>query len=99
MKAIWNGKVIAESDSTVYIEGNQYFPPDSVKDEYLEKTDLKTECHWKGTASYYTLVDGEQRAENAAWYYANPKEGSEEKVKHAYKDYIAFYKNHVQIAE
>lgn len=98
MKATWNGKVIAESDETVYIEGNQYFPPDSVKNEFLEKTDLTTECHWKGTANYYNLVDGDEKAENAAWYYAKPKEGSTEKVKHEYKDYIAFYPSEVQVS-
>lgn len=97
MQAIWNGKVIAESDDTVYIEGNQYFPPESVKSEYLEKSDLETECHWKGTANYYNLVDGDLKAKNAAWYYANPKEGSTEKVKHEYKDYVAFYPNQVQV--
>jgi uncharacterized protein (DUF427 family) len=97
MKAIWNGNVIAESDETVYIEGNQYFPPEAVKSEFFEKTDLITECHWKGTANYYTLVDDDTRAENAAWYYANPKLGSEEKVKHTFKNYVAFYPNYVQI--
>ncbi len=98
MQAVWNGKVIAESDETVYIEGNQYFPPNSVKSEYLSKTDLETTCHWKGVANYYSLVDGDTIAENAAWYYANPKEGSTEKVKHEYKDYIAFYPNIVQVS-
>lgn len=98
MIATWNGKVIAESDETVYIEGNQYFPPDSVKMEFFESTDLTTECVWKGTANYYSLVDGEQKAENAAWYYSNPKEGSEDKVKHAFKDYVAFYPNIVSVS-
>jgi uncharacterized protein (DUF427 family) len=97
MKAIWNGSVIAESDETVYIEGNQYFPPESVKQEFLEKTDLTTECFWKGTANYYSLVNGDDKANNAAWYYANPMNGSEEKVKHNFKNYIAFYPNIVQI--
>lgn len=98
MKATWNGKIIAESDDTVYIEGNQYFPPESVVQEFLEKTDLETTCHWKGVASYYNLVDNDNKAENAAWYYANPKEGSTEKVKHEYKDYVAFYSNYVQVS-
>lgn len=97
MKATWNNKVIAESDETVYIEGNQYFPLESVKAEFLVKTDLTTECHWKGTANYYSLVDGDTKAENAAWYYANPKEGSVEKVKHDFKDYVAFYPNIVEV--
>jgi uncharacterized protein (DUF427 family) len=97
MKAIWNGKVVAESNETVYIEGNQYFPPESIKQEYFSKTELTTECHWKGTANYYSLHDGDLVSENAAWYYANPKSGSEEKVKHTFKDYVAFYPNIVQI--
>jgi len=97
MKAIWNNKVIAESEETIYIEGNQYFPPDSIKSELYEKTDLTTECHWKGTANYYSLVDGETKAINAAWYYASPREGSEDKVKHTFKDYVAFYPNIVQV--
>lgn len=98
MKAIWNGKLIAESDETVYIEGNQYFPPDSLNREFIEDSGLTTECHWKGTANYYNLVDGDTRADNAVWYYANPKEGSEQKVKHTFKDYVAFYPNIVQVS-
>lgn len=98
MKAVWNNKVVAESDDTVYIEGNQYFPPESINEEFFANSDLTTECHWKGTASYYNLVDGDNIAENAAWYYINPKEGSEQKVKHIYKDYVAFYPNIVNIS-
>ncbi len=98
MKATWNGQVIAESDETVYIEGNQYFPPNSVNREFFENSSLTTECHWKGTAKYYTLVDGEAKAQDAAWYYATPKDGSEEKVKHTFKDYVAFYPNIVTVA-
>ena len=98
MQAVWNGKVIADSDETVYIEGNQYFPPESVKKEFLQGTDLHTTCHWKGEASYYSLVDGDVVAENAAWYYPEPKEGSEDKVGHTYKDYVAFYPNNVQVS-
>ena len=82
MKAVWNGIVLADSDETVYIEGNQYFPPESVNRAYLQNSDLTTVCHWKGTASYYNLVDGDTVAENAAWYYPEPLEGSEDKVKH-----------------
>ena len=98
MKAVWNNKVIAESNETVYIEGNQYFPPESVNKEFLENSDLTTECHWKGTANYYNLVDGDNKAQNAAWYYSEPKEGSEEKVKHSFKNYVAFYPQHVQVS-
>lgn len=98
MKVIWNGKTIADSDETVYIEGNQYFPPDSVDMKFFEKTDLETECHWKGTANYYSLVDGDKKVVNGAWYYANPKEGSVDKVGHEFKNYVAFYPQNVQIS-
>ncbi len=69
MKAIWNGKVIAESDDTVVVEGNHYFPENSLTKEYFTKTEYNSVCPWKGTASYYTIeVDGEVN-ENSAWYY------------------------------
>lgn len=98
MKATWNGKVVAESDETVFIEGNYYFPPETVDKQYFENSDLTTECFWKGTANYYDLVDGDTRTENSAWFYANPKEGSEDKVKHQFKNYIAFYSNQVTVS-
>lgn len=97
MQAIWNDQIIAESDETVYIEGNHYFPPDAVAKQFFANSDLTTECFWKGTAHYYTLVDGEMKAENAAWYYPAPKEGSEDKVKHTFKNYVAFYPNLVTV--
>ena len=72
-RAIWNDKVIAESQATVEVEGNQYFPPASLKHEYFQDSASHTSCPWKGTASYYDLeVDG-QRNEGAAWYYPDPK--------------------------
>ena len=71
-KAIWNGAVIAESDDTVVVEGNHYFPLESVKREYLVESDTHTVYPWKGLASYYTLeVDGERNID-AAWYYPHP---------------------------
>lgn len=71
-KAIWNGAVIAESDDTVVVEGNHYFPLESVEHRYLVESDSHSVCPWKGTASYYTLeVDG-KRNEDAAWYYPTP---------------------------
>jgi uncharacterized protein (DUF427 family) len=71
-RAIWNGVVIAESDDTVVVEGNHYFPLDSVKREYLVESGTHTVCPWKGLASYYTLeVDGERNMD-AAWYYPHP---------------------------
>ncbi len=73
MKAIWQDTVIAESDDTVVVEGNHYFPRDSIKSEYYAESDHTTFCPWKGTASYYTIeVDGQTNAD-AAWYYAEPK--------------------------
>ena len=75
--ATYNGRVIARSDDTVLVEGNHYFPLDSLDRSVVTETDHKTVCPWKGTASYFTLaVDGEV-AENAAWYYLEPKEGAE----------------------
>ncbi|HEY1729618.1 MAG TPA: DUF427 domain-containing protein [Candidatus Baltobacteraceae bacterium] len=74
MKAIWNGKVVAESNDTVEVEGNQYFPRTSVKSDYLKESPTHTTCPWKGVASYYTLdVDGKQN-EDAVWYYPTPKD-------------------------
>lgn len=97
MKAVWQGKVIADSDETVFIEGNHYFPPESVDNTYLQNAALTTECFWKGTANYYHLVSGDKKAENAAWYYTDPKTGAEEKVGKKFKDYIAFYPNIVTV--
>ena len=71
-KAIWNGVVIAESDETIRVEGNHYFPLESVKQEYLVESGTRTVCPWKGVASYYSLeVDGRRNA-NAVWYYPRP---------------------------
>ena len=73
MKAIWNEAVIAESDDTVVVEGNHYFPPESVNESFLKPSETTSVCSWKGTANYYTLsVDGAENAD-AAWYYASPK--------------------------
>ena len=87
MRAVWNGSVIAESDETVVVEGNHYFPADSVNSELLRASDQTTVCSWKGTANYYDLVvDGETNA-GAAWYYAEPKPAAAE-----IKDRIAFWR-------
>lgn len=73
MQAIWNNTVIAESDDTVLVEGNHYFPESSLKREFITFSNHKTSCPWKGQASYYTLnVNGEVNTD-AAWYYADPK--------------------------
>ena len=75
-KAMWNGAVIAESDHCVVVEGNQYFPADSVKREHLRDSDTHTVCSWKGTASYYDVVVGGKTNKDAAWYYAEPKDAA-----------------------
>ena len=86
-KAIWNGQVVAESDTFEEVEGNVYFPPSSIKQEYFESSEKNSVCPWKGTASYYTLnVDGEENAD-AAWYYPEPKDAATN-----IKDHVAFWK-------
>lgn len=94
MKAVWNNKVIAEADKEdlIRIEGNWYFPPDSLKTEYVTSSDYETVCHWKGVANYYDInVDGQQN-EAAAWYYGAPLEGSVERVGKDFTDYVAFWR-------
>ncbi len=87
MKATWNGVVIAESDDTVVVEGNHYFPPDSLKSELFRPSTTTTVCPWKGTASYYSIVvDGDTNAD-AAWYYPEPKPAAAE-----IKDRVAFWR-------
>ncbi|MBZ0244843.1 MAG: DUF427 domain-containing protein [Cyclobacteriaceae bacterium] len=87
MKAIWNGQVIAESDDTVVIEGNHYFPVDAIKKEFFSDSISNTACPWKGIASYYNVtVDGKENPD-AAWYYPEPKEAAK-----VIKDRIAFWK-------
>ena len=77
MKAVWNGTVVAESDDTVVVEGNHYFPADAVRPEVLRASSHTTTCAWKGQAAYYSLdVDGKVN-ENAAWYYPEPLPGAE----------------------
>lgn len=85
--ATWNGILVAQSDKTEMVEGNHYFPIDSVKSEYLRPSDKETVCPWKGTASYYTLeVDGQQNPD-AAWFYPQPKDAAEQ-----IKDHVAFWR-------
>lgn len=85
-KAIFNGVVVAESDSTEMVEGNHYFPPSSVKMEYFTPTDRSTTCPWKGKASYYTIEVNGEKKENVAWTYPQPKEAAQN-----IKDHVAFY--------
>ena len=85
-KATWNGVTIAESNNCVVVEGNQYFPLEDAKQEYLQKSDYHTTCPWKGLASYYSLeVDG-QVNKDAAWYYPEPKDAAKQ-----IKDHVAFW--------
>ncbi len=87
VQAIWNGQVIAESDNTESVEGNHYFPPGSLKEEFFKDSSTTTVCGWKGTANYYTIeVDGQTNAD-AAWVYRDPKEAASN-----IKDYVAFWK-------
>jgi uncharacterized protein (DUF427 family) len=77
-KAMWNDQVIAESDHTVVVEGNHYFPPESVKAEYLKASSHTTVCGWKGTAHYYDLLVDGQTNPGAAWYYPTPKDAAKQ---------------------
>ena len=85
-KAIWNDEVIAESDAIINIEDNYYFPPNTIKMEYFESSDLTTECHWKGIANYYNITVNNKTCENGAWHYDNPSDSAKN-----IKNYIAFY--------
>lgn len=92
MKATWNGQVLAESDKTIEIEGNRYFPPSAVRREFLEESTHTSECVWKGTAHYYHVVVNGEKNENAAWYYPSPKPGSLERVGADFSNHVAFWK-------
>lgn len=87
VQAIWHGTVIAESDETVVVEGNHYFPASSVKQDLLTSIDTTTVCPWKGTASYYDVVVDGATNPGAAWYYPDPKDAAAE-----IKDRVAFWK-------
>ncbi len=76
-KAIWRGTVLAESDKTVIVEGNHYFPPESVHMKYFRGSEHQSVCPWKGTAGYYNIEVDEQVNENAAWYYPEPSKAAE----------------------
>ena len=85
-RAIFNGTVIAESDTYEVVEGNIYFPPESMKKAHFRATDHTTFCGWKGTANYYSVEAGGENAENAAWTYRDPKPKAAN-----IKDFVAFY--------
>ena len=92
-KATWNGAVLAESEATTIVEGNHYFPPDSIRREYFKECDAHTECGWKGTASYYDIDVNGQTNPQAAWYYSDPKPEAAN-----IKGFVAFWKG-VEISE
>lgn len=86
-RAIWNGEVLAESDQCVVVEGNQYFPPDSINKQYFKESSTHTTCPWKGVASYYTIeVDGKEN-KDAAWYYPTTKDAAKN-----IEGYVAFWR-------
>ncbi len=87
MKAIWNDTVLAESDDTEAVEGNHYFPPQSIKREYFQESTTHTTCPWKGEASYDSVVVAGQVNKDAAWYYPDPKSAAAE-----IKDHVAFWR-------
>ena len=93
MKAYWNDQLIAESNDTIVVENNHYFPKEAVKQEYLEPSDTHSTCPWKGEASYYTLNVNGKENKDAAWYYPEPKEAAKE-----IKGRIAFWKG-VEVKE
>ena len=87
MKATWKGAVLAESDDTVVVEGNHYFPPDSISREHFRESETHTVCPWKGTAGYYDVVVGGDVNRDAAWYYPQPKDAARQ-----IKDRVAFWR-------
>jgi len=87
MKAIWKDQVIAESEDTVVVNGNHYFPPDSIDRRFFESSDTTTICPWKGTAAYYHVSVAGEKNSDAAWYYSTPKPAAEE-----IRDRIAFWR-------
>lgn len=93
LRAVWNGVVLAESSETVRVEGNHYFPRDSVRLDHLVASSSHTLCPWKGLASYYSVIANGQRNENAAWYYPHPSP-----LARRVKDCIAFW-NGVEVVE
>ncbi|MGD1843782.1 MAG: DUF427 domain-containing protein [Salibacteraceae bacterium] len=87
MKAIWKDQVIAESDDTLQLEGNHYFPKDSIRSDFFQSSETHTLCPWKGTASYYSVVINDAVNRDAAWFYPDPKPAARE-----IKDHVAFWR-------
>ena len=93
MKAIWKDQILAESDETVIVENNHYFPAASLKMDFFVPSDTTSHCPWKGEASYYSIVVNGEENNDAAWYYPEPKEAAKE-----IKDHIAFWRG-VEVVE
>ena len=93
MKATWNGAILAESNDTIVVEGNHYFPPDSINREYFRESDTRSMCPWKGLASYHDIVVDGKVNKDAAWYYPAPKEAARQITGH-----VAFWRG-VQVTE
>ena len=95
MKALWNGQVIAEApkEDLIYIEQNWYFPPASVKQEFLQKSDTPYTCPWKGVCQYFNVVQGDKVSKDNAWSYPKPLESSFKIVKKDYSNYVAFWQD------
>jgi uncharacterized protein (DUF427 family) len=93
MKASWENTVLAESNNTIVIEGNHYFPPDAIKSELFHASPTQSTCPWKGIASYYNVQVGDKVNQDAAWYYPEPKEAAK-----SIKNYVAFWRG-VKVGE
>ncbi len=93
MKAIWNNTILAESGETIVVEGNHYFPQQSIKKEYFKTSETHTTCSWKGIASYYDILVDRKVNKDAAWYYPQPKEAAKNIA-----NYVAFWKG-VQVVK
>lgn len=87
MKATWRGTTLAESEQTIAVEGNHYFPPDSIARDHFTESPTHTTCGWKGEASYYNIVVGGETNKDAAWFYPDPKPAADN-----IKGYVAFWK-------
>lgn len=93
MKAVWNGKVVADApkDALVYIEGNWYFPPDSVNQVLLRKSPTPYTCPWKGVCQYFDVGEGQKWSKDSAWSYPQPKASAIDTVKKDFSNYVAFW--------
>lgn len=100
MKAIWNGQVIAEADKEdlIYIEGNWYFPPASVKQEFLQKSDTPYTCPWKGVCQYFNVGKADQTSQDSAFSYPDPLPSAIERLHKDFSNYVAFWRD-VQVTE